>query len=212
VYKECVRVIPHKRFSFSKIWLLFANFEIRQKNLVAARKILGHALGVAPKEKVWQALHSVLHVAVGGGTDTTPHTVYCTLHCARIRTRSHTQTLPLPPPRSQVFEGYIAMELKMGEFDRCRKLYEKYLEWSPENCRAWLRFCELEKSLGETERARSIFEVWACTLSHSTRFSFFSTYDGNTVHVQRFSRFTQKTHTQSSPNKRRTDLHCTLPE
>ena len=29
------------------------------------------------------------------------------------------------------------MPPQLGEMDRCRKLYEKYLEWTPENCNAW---------------------------------------------------------------------------
>ncbi len=40
VYKACLDLLPHKLFTFSKIWLYFAHFEIRQKNLQAARKIL----------------------------------------------------------------------------------------------------------------------------------------------------------------------------
>ena len=47
----------------------------------------------------------------------------------------------------------------MGNIDRCRKLYERYLEWSPENCYAWSKYAELERSLAETERARAIFEL-----------------------------------------------------
>ena len=44
VYKACLDVIPHKTFTFAKIWLLFAQFEIRQKNLQGARKILVSSL------------------------------------------------------------------------------------------------------------------------------------------------------------------------
>lgn len=40
VYSTCIKLIPHKKFTFAKIWLLFAKFEIRQKNLQSARKIL----------------------------------------------------------------------------------------------------------------------------------------------------------------------------
>jgi crooked neck len=40
VYKACLDVIPHKSFTFAKVWLLFAQFEIRQKNLQGARKVL----------------------------------------------------------------------------------------------------------------------------------------------------------------------------
>lgn len=59
----------------------------------------------------------------------------------------------------QIFKKYIEIELQLGNIERCRKLYEKYLEWSPENCYAWSKFAELERSLGETERARALFEL-----------------------------------------------------
>ncbi|XP_071707433.1 uncharacterized protein [Rutidosis leptorrhynchoides] len=109
VYNQCLKVIPHKKFSFAIIWLLAAQFEIRQLNLSDARKVLGNAIGMAPKDKI--------------------------------------------------FKKYIEIELQLGKIDRCRKLYAKYLEWSPENCYAWNKYPELERSLGETERARAIFEL-----------------------------------------------------
>ncbi|KAI9194534.1 hypothetical protein LWI28_006898 [Acer negundo] len=56
-------------------------------------------------------------------------------------------------------DKYIEIELQLCNFDRCRKLYEKYLEWSPENCYAWSKYAELERSLAETDRARAIFEL-----------------------------------------------------
>ncbi|QHO18670.1 Crooked neck-like protein [Arachis hypogaea] len=109
VYRKCLNLIPHSKFSFAKIWLLAAQFEIRQLNLKGARQILGNAIGNAPKDKI--------------------------------------------------FNKYIEIELQLGNIDRCRKLYEKYLEWSPENCYAWTKYAELERSLSETERARAIFEL-----------------------------------------------------
>lgn len=109
VYRECLKLIPHKIFSFAKIWLMAAEFEIRQKNLRGARKILGQAIGMAPKDKI--------------------------------------------------FKTYIEIELQLGNIDRCRTLYEKYLDWAPANCYAWSKFAELERSLNETERGRAIFEL-----------------------------------------------------
>ncbi|KAL6258392.1 hypothetical protein P5V15_010350 [Pogonomyrmex californicus] len=108
VYKVCLELIPHKRFTFSKIWLLYAHFEIRQKNLTKARKTLGLALGICPTDKLYR--------------------------------------------------GYIDLEIQLVEFDRCRTLYEKFLEFGPENCTTWMRFAELETRLGEIDRARSIYE------------------------------------------------------
>lgn len=109
VYEKLLEIIPHKSFSFSKIWIMLAHFEIRRKNLAAARKILGTAIGKAPTEKI--------------------------------------------------FKSYIELELQLGNIDRCRKLYEKYLEFMPTNCYAWSKFAELEASLAEEERARGIFEL-----------------------------------------------------
>uniref|UniRef100_A0A671SHY4 Crooked neck-like protein 1 n=1 Tax=Sinocyclocheilus anshuiensis TaxID=1608454 RepID=A0A671SHY4_9TELE len=109
VFQACLELIPHKKFTFAKIWLLYAQFEIRQKNLQNARRGLGTAIGKCPKNKL--------------------------------------------------FKGYIELELQLREFDRCRKLYEKYLEFSPENCTTWIKFAELETILGDTDRARAIFEL-----------------------------------------------------
>ncbi|KAK6054023.1 HAT repeat protein [Cooperia oncophora] len=109
VYKACLDVIPHKKFTFAKIWIMFAHFEIRQMDLAAARKILGVSIGKCPKEKL--------------------------------------------------FRAYIDLELQLREFDRCRKLYEKFLEYSSENSNTWIKFAELETLLGDVDRARAIFDI-----------------------------------------------------
>ncbi|NXG73922.1 CRNL1 protein, partial [Baryphthengus martii] len=109
VYQACIELIPHKKFTFAKIWLLYAQFEIRQKNLPLARKALGTSIGKCPKNKL--------------------------------------------------FKGYIELELQLREFDRCRKLYEKFLEFAPENCTSWIKFAELETILGDIDRARAIYEL-----------------------------------------------------
>lgn len=109
VYQMCLRLIPHKIFTFAKIWLLYAEFEIRQKDLATARKYLGQAIGMCPKDKL--------------------------------------------------FHGYIDLEIKLREFNRCRKLYEKWAEFDPENCKMWIQFTTLEAMLNDTERARGIYEL-----------------------------------------------------
>lgn len=109
VYKACLELLPHKIFTFSKLWLFYAKFEIRQKNLTAARKVLGMGIGMCPRDKL--------------------------------------------------FRGYIDLEIQLREFDRCRKLYEKFLEFGPENCVTWMKFAELETLLGDIDRARGIYEL-----------------------------------------------------
>lgn len=91
------------------MWLLAANLEIRRKNVAEARKLLGQALGFAPKEKI--------------------------------------------------FRGYLNIELALGEVDRCRKIFAKWIETTPTSVTAWKEFAEMEVSLGEAARARAILEL-----------------------------------------------------
>ncbi|CAG2064243.1 unnamed protein product [Timema podura] len=62
-------------------------------------------------------------------------------------------------PKDKLYRGYIDLEIQLREFDRCRILYEKFLEFGPENCVTWMRFAELETLLGDTDRARAIYEL-----------------------------------------------------
>ncbi|XP_059714589.1 crooked neck-like protein 1 [Haemorhous mexicanus] len=109
VYQACLNLLPHKKFTFAKMWLLYAQFEIRQENFLLARRALGTSIGKCPKPKL--------------------------------------------------FKGYIELELQLREFDRCRKLCEKFLEFAPENCTSWIKFAELETILGDIDRARAIYEL-----------------------------------------------------
>lgn len=109
VYDACLNLIPHKKFTFSKVWMLKAQFEIRQGNLTLARKTLGRAIGMCPKDSL--------------------------------------------------FKGYVALEQKLYEFTRCRTLYEKHVSYNPSNCQTWIDWAQLERALGDLERARAIFEL-----------------------------------------------------
>ncbi|KAF8063074.1 CRNKL1 [Scenedesmus sp. PABB004] len=62
-------------------------------------------------------------------------------------------------PKDKLFREYIALELTLGNIDRCRTLYEKYLEWNPANATAWLKYAELELLLAEAGRARALYEL-----------------------------------------------------
>jgi len=38
IYEEIIKLIPHHKFSFSKIWILYSHFYIRQLDIAKARK------------------------------------------------------------------------------------------------------------------------------------------------------------------------------
>jgi crooked neck len=62
-------------------------------------------------------------------------------------------------PKSRIFKGYIDMEMQLREFDRCRTLYEKFLDYEPTNSYAWISYAELEKLLDDVNRVRAIYEL-----------------------------------------------------
>lgn len=109
VYKKAIEIVPHKLFTFSKLWILRAHFHIRCKDLDTARKIFGMSIALCPREKL--------------------------------------------------FKAYIELEMQLGNIDRCRTIYEKFIETSPENSIAWVRYAELEKSLDEKDRCIGILET-----------------------------------------------------
>ena len=62
-------------------------------------------------------------------------------------------------PKERLFKSYIEIELELRDFDRVRKLYEKYLEFNPANVYAWIKYAELEKMLGDSDRVTGIYEI-----------------------------------------------------
>lgn len=54
IYRAAVKLVPHKQFTFAKLWIMFARFEVRRLDVAAARKILGAAIGMCPKEGLFK--------------------------------------------------------------------------------------------------------------------------------------------------------------
>lgn len=109
IYKKALEIIPHGKFTFSKIWILYAHFYIRMKNLEQARKVFGMSIAKCPREKI--------------------------------------------------FKAYIELELQLGNVDKCRQIYEKFISSQPDNSSAWVKYAELEKSLDEYDRCIAIFQA-----------------------------------------------------
>ena len=62
-------------------------------------------------------------------------------------------------PKPKLFKAYIELELSLGEVDRTRKLYEKYLEYQPYDSDVWIAYADLEEDIEEYERTRGIYEL-----------------------------------------------------
>ena len=47
-------------------------------------------------------------------------------------------------PKDKLFRGYIDLEIQLREFDHARKLYEKFLEFGPDNCTTWIKVMKIK--------------------------------------------------------------------
>lgn len=59
----------------------------------------------------------------------------------------------------KIFREYISLEVALGEIERARTLYHKWIEHHPYSSKAWLEYANLEISLNEIERARAVFDL-----------------------------------------------------
>ncbi|KAJ4315155.1 NineTeen Complex (NTC) component [Neodidymelliopsis sp. IMI 364377] len=170
IYQECIRLIPHKRFTFAKLWLMFAHFEIRQSQLTAARKLLGQAIGMCPKDKLFKG-YIELEMKLFEFT-----------RCRQLYTKyiefngSNTQTwikfaelerglddleraraifeLAADEPQLDMpellWKAYIDFEEGEGEYERTRALYERLLE-KTDHVKVWTSWAQLEIGIPDSE-------------------------------------------------------------
>ncbi|PPS94001.1 HAT (Half-A-TPR) repeat containing protein [Cryptosporidium hominis] len=61
-------------------------------------------------------------------------------------------------PCTNLFDHYIDIEFKLGNFDRCRVLFTKYIEYDPVSTNSWIKYMQFEYNLCEIKRVISIAE------------------------------------------------------
>ncbi|QPG76176.1 hypothetical protein FOA43_003562 [Brettanomyces nanus] len=52
IYRRVIKIIPHKSFTFPKVWIGFAELEVKHNNLAEARRVLGQSMGMCPDKEV----------------------------------------------------------------------------------------------------------------------------------------------------------------
>jgi crooked neck len=163
IYQECLKLIPHKKFTFAKIWLMKAQFEVRQQQLSAARKTLGQAIGMCPKDKLFKGyieLEIKLFEFVRCRTLYEKHIEWNSANCqawikfAELerglddleRTRAifelaiSQSVLDMP---ELLWKAYIDFEEEEGEYERTRKLYERLLN-KTDHVKVWISYAHFE--------------------------------------------------------------------
>ncbi|KAM7202442.1 hypothetical protein V8F33_002850 [Rhypophila sp. PSN 637] len=170
IYDTCLKLIPHQKFTFAKIWVAKAHFEIRQGQLTTARKTLGRAIGMCPKDKIFReyiALEQKLYEFERCRTLYEKHVIYNPSNCqtwikwAELerglddldRTRAiydlaiNQPVLDMP---EVVWKSYIEFEDEEGEYEKARELYERLLE-KADHPKVWISYAQFELDIPEDD-------------------------------------------------------------
>lgn len=172
IYDTALKLIPHKKFTFAKIWVAKAHFEIRQNQLTTARKTLGRAIGMCPKDKIFREyilLEQKLYEFERCRTLYEKHIMYNPANCqtwikwAELerglddldRTRAIFELAigqPVLDMPEVVWKAYIDFEEEEGEYAKTRELYERLLERA-DHPKVWISYAQFEINIPEDEAA-----------------------------------------------------------
>ncbi|GLD99735.1 hypothetical protein PINS_up008463 [Pythium insidiosum] len=177
VYKLCLSVIPHKKFTFAKIWVLFAKFLVRQRDLQAARLTLGESLGKCPKPKLFRS-YIELELMMGEidrcrkiyaqfllfdsqNCETWQKYAQLERQVGEIERARAIYELAVKQPvldmPEMIWKAYIDFEVENGEQDLTRQLYERLLERT-KHVKVWISFAQFEAAQQDHEAAREVLE------------------------------------------------------
>lgn len=144
IYQTCLQLIPHKKFTFAKVWLLAAQFEIRQGQLTAARKLLGRAIGMCPKDKLFTGYVDL------------ERRLFEFVRCRTL----YEKHVEFNPANAQTWIHFAELERGLDDLERARAIFELAVQQSsldmPELL--WKAYIDFEEEEGEYERTRDLYE------------------------------------------------------
>lgn len=168
VYDTCLQLIPHRTFTFAKVWLHKAHFEVRQGELGAARKTLGRAIGMCPKDRLFRGYIELEQKLYEFGRCRILYEKHITFNPANCSTWVRWAELerglddldraraildmgiaqPVLDMPEIVWKSYIDFEEEEGEYDKTRSLYERLLE-KTDHPKVWISYAQFEINVPE---------------------------------------------------------------
>ncbi|EME89236.1 uncharacterized protein MYCFIDRAFT_128265 [Pseudocercospora fijiensis CIRAD86] len=167
---KTLKIVPHKKFTFAKLWVLKAQFHLRRQELDKARKTVGRAIGMCPKNKLFRAyieMELKLFEFVRCRTlyekwiEFDPSNSQAWIKFAELehgledldRTRAifelaiQQDVLDMP---ELVWKAYIDFEEEEGAYDKTRDLYERLLQ-KTEHVKVWISYAHFELNVPDAE-------------------------------------------------------------
>ncbi|KAJ4453836.1 putative Protein crooked neck [Paratrimastix pyriformis] len=145
IYQLCIdNVIPHTKFTFAKMWVLYSQFLVRQKKLPEARALLGRAIRTCPKHRIFR--HAIELETQLGAVNA----------CRQL----HQRYIMWAPTASAAWVRFAEFETDLGEVDRARAIYDMAANQAamdvPEAI--WKAYIDMEIAQANPEGVRAIYE------------------------------------------------------
>lgn len=177
IYENCLSVIPHDKFTFAKIWIYYAKFLIRQDRLNDARKLLGRALGICPKKRLFEAYIELeldlkefdrVRMIYGKYIDWNSSIVetwikFCQFEAALAEFSRVRAIFELALQQEEkdnpelLWKSFIDFEYSQQNWEGVRSLYERLLSIS-EHVKIWISFATFEASIENLLECRAVFK------------------------------------------------------
>ncbi|KDQ54039.1 hypothetical protein JAAARDRAFT_196808 [Jaapia argillacea MUCL 33604] len=174
IYQTAIKLVPHKQFTFAKLWIMFARFEVRQLDLPAARKILGAAIGICPKEALFKG-YIQLELDLR--------------EFDRVRTL-YEKYLEFDPTNSAAWIKFSELETQLEDFNRTRAIFELGVAQSPLSMPEllWKAYIDFEIDEGEREKARALFERLVALSGHVKVWMSYAAFEAEPIPIPRAQR------------------------
>ncbi len=187
VYRTCLDLLPHKRFTFAKVWLMYAQFEIRQKEVKSARLALGTALGKCPKAKLFRG-YIDLEIQLREFQ-----------RCRML----YEKFLLFDPENCSGWMKFAELESLLGDVERARGIYELAVNQPrldmPEIL--WKSFIDFEIEQEETDKARDLYRRLLTKTQHVKVWMSFAQFELSTTESNEEDRLAQARSVYEEGNK-----------
>lgn len=178
IYENILKMMKSHGVNFSKVWISYAKFEIRQKNLAKARKILGRAIGTNPKMKIFKEYIQLeiklkefdrVRKVYEKALETFPTDVDLWIQYASFeeelgdvdRSREiHLLALEFCPQEKQetIFKSLVEFEMSQREYTKVRELFEQQIQMDPVNVQDWINYANVELTIPTEEQIQQYEE------------------------------------------------------
>ncbi|KIJ18606.1 hypothetical protein PAXINDRAFT_128870 [Paxillus involutus ATCC 200175] len=186
VYRTALSLLPHKQFTFAKLWVMAARFEIRQLDLPSARKILGNGIGMCPKEALFKG-YIQLEMDLR--------------EFDRVRAL-YEKYLEYDPTNSPAWIKYAELETALEDFARAEAIFELGVSQPsltmPEIL--WKAYIDFEvDEQGDREKARSLYERLISLSGHHKVWISYAEFEGSSMPLPKAMREEEEENEDAEP-------------